>query len=147
MDPQLAALAVIFERECHHIVALQALPTKLRFVLQGGYVCELFFRSRTGGYSYVLVKDEQRVMGWDNALHHPHIPTAPHHFHTPDGAIASSPLIGDPTRDIVHVAREINRYLETEAAQGVMELIKEPRALYATAGEGITPADPEEARC
>ena len=112
MDPQLLALSPIFERECRHVVSRQVLPTKLRFVLQAGYICDLFFRSRTGGYSYVLAKGEQRVMGWDNAVHHPHVPTAPHHFHTPEGMISASPLVGDPVRDVVHVAHVINHYLE-----------------------------------
>ena len=114
MDPQLLALGPIFESECRHVVSRQVLPTKLRFVLQAGYICDLFFRSRTGGYSYVLVKGGQRVMmGWDNAVHHPHVPTAPHHFHTPEGTISFSPLVGDPARDVVHVAHAINHYLET----------------------------------
>lgn len=115
MDPQLLALGPIFERECRHVVSHQVLPTKLRFVLQAGYVCDLFFRSRAGGYSYTLVKGVQRLMGWDNAPHHPHISTAPHHFHTPKGTISSSPLTGEPGQDIVHVARVINHYLETGA--------------------------------
>ena len=113
MDPQLLALGPIFERECRYVVSRQVFPTKLRFRLQAGYVCDLFFRSRTGGYSYVLAEGGQRVMGWDNAPHHPHIPTAPHHFHTPEGTISSSPLIGNPARDVVYVASAINHYMET----------------------------------
>jgi hypothetical protein len=113
MDPQLLALGPIFERECRYVVSRQVFPTKLRFRLQAGYVCDLFFRSRIGGYSYVLAEGGQRVMGWDNAPHHPHIPTAPHHFHTPEGTISSSPLIGNPARDVVYVASVINHYLET----------------------------------
>ncbi|MBE9508826.1 MAG: hypothetical protein IMY86_12345 [Chloroflexi bacterium] len=113
MDPQLLAIGPIFERECRHVVSRQVLPTKLRFALQPGYVCDLHFRSRTGGYSYVLIKGEQRVMGWDNAPHHPNTPTAPHHFHTPEGEITPSPLTGDPVRDIIHVASAINHYIET----------------------------------
>jgi len=61
----------IFERECRHVASRQVLPTKLRFILERDYVCDIFFRSSTGGYSYTLVKDERRVMGWDNAPHHP----------------------------------------------------------------------------
>ena len=70
MDPQLLALGPIFEREWCYVVNRQVFPTKLRFRLQAGYVCDLFFRSRTGGYSYVLAEGGQRVMGWDNAPHH-----------------------------------------------------------------------------
>ncbi len=113
MDPQLVALGPIFERECHYVVSHQVLPTKLRFILQADYICDLFFRSRTGGYSYVLVKDGERIMGWDNALHYPNIPTAPHHFHSPEGEISSSALVGNPMQDIIHVARAINHYLES----------------------------------
>jgi len=68
----------------------------------------------TGGYSYTLIQDERRVMGWDNAPHHPRISTAPHHFHTPEGTILASPLTGNPARDIVCVARAIDHYLETD---------------------------------
>lgn len=52
MDSQLVALGPIFERECRHIASRQVLPTKLRFTLEQGHICDLFFRSRTGGYSY-----------------------------------------------------------------------------------------------
>ncbi|MEA3339373.1 MAG: DUF6516 family protein [Chloroflexota bacterium] len=116
MDSQLVALGPIFERECRHVASRQVLPTKLRFTLEQGHICDLFFRSRTGGYSYTLVKDEQRVMGWDNARHHHHISTAPHHFHTPEGTISASPLVGDPVRDVIRVARAINHYLEAGAS-------------------------------
>ncbi len=46
MNPQLLALGPIFEREWCYVVSGQVFPTKLRFLLQAGYVCDLFFRSR-----------------------------------------------------------------------------------------------------
>ena len=38
---------------------------------------------------YWLDIDANLIQGWDNAPHHPHIATYPHHSHTPAGVIKS----------------------------------------------------------
>ncbi len=39
---------------------------------------------------YWLTPTDDLIRGWDNAPHHPHIATAPHHLHTPDGVRSSA---------------------------------------------------------
>jgi len=104
----------LFERECVHVISSERLPTKVRFTLKGGYKFDLFYRSKTGGYSYTLFKGEHRVIGWDNAPHHKGLDNFPHHFHSAEGKVVPSPLTNVPTRDIVIVAHEVNRFLEKQ---------------------------------
>jgi hypothetical protein len=111
MDPQLLELAPLFERECIHVILSERLPTKVRFTLEGGYKFDLFYRSKTGGYSYTLFKGGQRVISWDNAPHHKELDNFPHHFHPEQGKPIPSSLTNIPRRDIVIVAREVNKFL------------------------------------
>ncbi len=111
MDPQLLELAPLFEREYIHVISSERLPTKVRFTLEGGYQFDLFYRSKTGGYSYTLFKGGQRVIGWDNAYHHKELENFPHHFHPEKGEPIPSSLTNIPRQDIVIVARKINEFL------------------------------------
>jgi len=114
MDPQLLRLKPIFEQECSYVIGSQLFPTKLRFLLEGDYICDIFYRASTGAYSYVLVKGSRRILGWDNAPHYPDLPNAPHHHHTASGAVVPSPLRGEPMYDISCVAHAINGYLQQQ---------------------------------
>jgi hypothetical protein len=66
-----------------------------------------------GKYSYTLMLGTHRMLGWDNAPHHPTIPTFPHHVHYPDGTIAPSKLNGDPNHDLEHVEQAIQEFLQS----------------------------------
>lgn len=66
-----------------------------------------------GKYSYTLIRQGQRIIGWDNARHHPDLPRFPHHFHCADGHVESSDLVGDPELDIAIVAAGVNALLES----------------------------------
>ena len=114
MDPQLLRIKPIFERECLYVVNSQLFPTKLRFIIKGDYICDVFYRASTGTYSYALIKGSRRVLGWDNAPYYPHLLNAPHHHHTADGTVVSSPLEGEPMHDILYVAHAINDYLRQQ---------------------------------
>ena len=114
MDPQLLELAPLFERECIHVISSERLPTKTRFTLEGGYQFDLFYRSKTGGYSYTLFKGGQRIIGWDNASHYRELDNFPHHFHSVEGKVVPSSLTNFPARDIVIVAHEVNSFLEKQ---------------------------------
>ena len=112
MDPQLLELALVFEQECHYVSSSERLPTKVRFHLEGDYICDLFYRSSTGSYSYTLLRGGQRVLGWDNAPHHKTLDNFPHHFHPEERAEAvASTLTSDPIEDVAIVARAINAFL------------------------------------
>jgi hypothetical protein len=112
VDPQLLELALVFERECHYVSSSERLPTKVRFHLRGEYICDLFYRSSTGSYSYTLLRGGQRVLGWDNAPHHKTLDNFPHHLHHEEGAEAvASTLTSDPIEDVAIVARAINAFL------------------------------------
>jgi len=57
------------------------------------------------------VQARRRVLGWDNALHHPGLANFPHHVHPPDGQIEPSALTGDPDHDLEQVRHEIEAFL------------------------------------
>jgi hypothetical protein len=112
VDPQLLELALVFERECHYVSSSERLPTKVRFHLKGEYICDLFYRSSTGSYSYTLLRGGQRVLGWDNAPHHKKLDNFPNHFHPEGGGEAiASILTNHPMEDVVIVVHTINAFL------------------------------------
>ena len=59
---------------------------KLRAIKHGYrvFVSELLIRGSIVKYSYTLLYDEKVVLRYDNAPHHPHIKTFPHHKHEND---------------------------------------------------------------
>ncbi len=46
---------------------VEVLGTKIRAYLIGGYVLDVYYNQTLGKYSYTLIKDNKRVVGWDNA--------------------------------------------------------------------------------
>ena len=110
-DPLTDALNVLIAL-CPHIRATRDLVTKIRVELDRGYALELYFRETTGQYSYTVLLNNQRVLGWDNARHHLELSNAPHHFHAASGEAVSSPLTGDPVEDMRLVAERINALFE-----------------------------------
>ncbi len=47
---------------------------------------EVWLQGALHKYAYYwLTPGDELLRGWDNAPHHPHIATAPHHVHTPQG--------------------------------------------------------------
>lgn len=111
MAVQLARAVAHFVALCPHAQSVHDLVTKQRVVLEGGYIFDLYFNEALGKYSYTLVQGSRRIIGWDNASHHPDLANFPHHFHRQDGTIVSSPLTGNPERDIEHVTTELNKFL------------------------------------
>lgn len=57
-------------------------------------------------YSYQLFRNVP-IMRWDNKEDCPGLPNFPHHHHTPDGSIVSSPLSGEPEQDLPVVLQAI----------------------------------------
>jgi hypothetical protein len=86
---------------------------KVRIELQGGYFVDLYYNDTLGKYAYTLIRQGQRIIGWDNARHHPDLPNFPHHFHRTDGHIEPSGLVGSPESDIVIVVADVNALLES----------------------------------
>jgi hypothetical protein len=101
-----------FIEKCVFVTAVHDLMTKWRIDLKGGYFLDIYFNRTTGKYSYTLSQGEQRILGWDNAPHHPSQPNFPHHFHKEDGLIVSSDLNGDPDHDLDIVRVEIEKLLK-----------------------------------
>ncbi len=99
---------------CPHVLNVHDLLTKIRIELAGGYVLDLFYNEATARYAYALIKDGQRIVGWDNAPHYPQLTNFPHHFHAQDGSVIPSVCIGDPEHDIHHVAKVVNPILESQ---------------------------------
>lgn len=100
-----------FLAECALVVNVHDLATKWRIELKGGYFLDVFFNANVGKYSYTLSKGETRILGWDNAPHHPKLANSPHHFHRVDGSVVASSLNGDPEHDLEIVRIEVERFL------------------------------------
>ena len=96
---------------CRYVIAAHDLVTKWRIELAGGYTLDLYFNETLGKYGYTLVMAATRVLGWDNAPHHPSLHNFPHHVHRPDGQIEPSTLTGDPDHDLERVRLEIEAFL------------------------------------
>jgi hypothetical protein len=104
------ALAV-FIRKCPYVIAVHDLTTKWRIELTADYLLDVFYNEALGKYSYTLVQGGKRVIGWDNAPHHPTVLNFPHHVHQQDGPIAPSPLTGEPEHDLEMVRHIIEALL------------------------------------
>ncbi len=98
--------------DCPYIVSLQDLITKTRLELEQGYTLDLYYNEAMGKYAYALILNNKRVMGWDNAPHHPELKNFPHHFHTAEGKVEASALTGDPGQDISWVIQAINAIMQ-----------------------------------
>jgi hypothetical protein len=111
-------MATTFERAfahfittCPYITAVHDLLTKQRVELMDGYCLDCFFNATLGKYGYTLIHNGKRVVGWDNAPHHPGLPNFPHHIHYADGRIEASLLNGDPAHDLAVVQSTLEEFL------------------------------------
>ncbi len=102
-----------FVAKCAHVTAVHDLVTKWRLELTGGYILDLYFNETLGKYSYTLIRSGTRILGWDNAPHHPGLPNFPHHVHLPAGQVEPSSLTGDPDHDLEQIRLEIEAFLDS----------------------------------
>jgi hypothetical protein len=55
------------------------------------HINEVWLDGKLHKYSYYwLIGTDRLIQGWDNAPHHPHITTFPHHTHTPPDEVSES---------------------------------------------------------
>jgi len=94
------------------VLDIEFLGTKVRAHLPSGYTLDIYYNATLQKYSYTIIKQNKRVIGWDNAPHHKHVKTYPHHFHTPDGKITQSGMKGNPTEDVTSILREAKKTLK-----------------------------------
>ncbi len=114
MDVAFNIAVANFIAKCAYVVAAHDLINKWRIDLIENYAIDLFHNAATGKYSYTLVFQNRRVLGWDNALHHPDLKNYPHHLHLPDGTLIPSRLNGIPAQDIETVRLSVEIYLQTK---------------------------------
>lgn len=100
-----------FLANCAIVTAVHDLATKWRIEIKGGYFLDVYFNATVGKYSYTLSRGERRILGWDNAPHHPNRKNFPHHFHQQDGSVTPSNLNGNPEHDLEIVRVEIEKFL------------------------------------
>ena len=110
MDIEIINASRIFLRECKFAVFAQNLKTKIRIVLKGDYFMDMYYNKTLGKYAYTLVKENRRIIGWDNAPHHKGLDNFPHHFHTADNQTIPSKLIGNPEVDVYIVIEAVNKF-------------------------------------
>ena len=113
MDIKLINAAKTFLRECDFAETAENLRTKIRIVLKGNCFMDMYYNRTLGKYAYTLIKENNRIAGWDNAPHHKHLENFPHHFHTMDGRPISSALRGDPETDVYIILDYINEFFVT----------------------------------
>lgn len=65
-------------------------------------------------YSYQLFSTKTLIR-WDNEPHFPKLANFPHHFHSLEGGVTPSPLVGKPEEDVSRVLREISDFLATSS--------------------------------
>ncbi len=63
-------------------------------------------------YAYQLFTNAP-VLRWDNKEEFKSLENYPHHFHNFAGDIVSSPLIGDPYKDIQLVLQEVDKFISS----------------------------------
>ena len=59
---------------------------------------------------YQLFQDAP-ILRWDNKEHFAGLPTYPHHYHNEQGLPESSPLQGDPEKDLPVVLTQLGQFL------------------------------------
>ena len=94
------------------VLYVQFLGTKVRAHLSKDYVLDIYYNATFNKYSYTILKNGKRVIGWDNAPHHQQVKTHPHHFHDTQGNVVESSMQGSPTKDITAVLKEAKRLLK-----------------------------------
>lgn len=94
------------------VIDIEFLGTKVRAHLPSGYALDIYYNATLQKYSYTVIKQNKRVIGWDNAPHHKHVKSYPHHFHRPDGKITQSKMKGNPTEDLLTILRETKKTLK-----------------------------------
>jgi len=94
------------------VLDIEFLGTKVRAHLPRGYILDIYYNATLQKYSYTVIKQNKRIIGWDNAPHHKHVKTHPHHFHKPDGIITQSRMKGNPTEDVASILRETKKILK-----------------------------------
>nr|MDO8080299.1 DUF6516 family protein [Candidatus Freyarchaeota archaeon] len=92
------------------VTRVEFLRTKVRAYIIGEYILDVYYNQTLGKYSYTLIKENKRIIGWDNAPHHISIKSYPHHFHDADGKIMKSQLSGDPLKDLDIIMRAIKKF-------------------------------------
>jgi hypothetical protein len=94
------------------VLDIEFLETKVRAYLPNNYILDIYYNATFQKYSYTIIKQNKRIMGWDNAPHHKHVKTRPHHFHTPDGQITQSKMKGNPIEDMASLLKETKKTLK-----------------------------------
>ena len=93
------------------VLKLEFLGTKVRAHLVQGYILNVYHNQTLRKYSYTLIKEGKRIIGWDNAPHHVSVETYPDNFHDIDGKIRPSYLSGNPLKDLDNVLNVIENIM------------------------------------
>jgi hypothetical protein len=91
---------------------VEFLRTKVRVHLIAECILDIYYNQSLGKYSYTLIKENKRIVGWDNAPHHISLKSYPNHFHNADGTIRTSHLSGDPLKDLNKVMKQIKKFVK-----------------------------------
>ena len=97
------------------VLRVEFLGTKVRAHLIEGFILDVYYNATLEKYSYSLVKQGHRILGWDNAPHHIRISTYPHHYHDADGSVKPSNLTGNLENDLNKVMKLVEKYIKSRS--------------------------------
>jgi len=92
-------------------VSFYEVRLKIRVAFFCSFFLDVFYNVETRRYSFALIGPPGPIIRWDNAPHHPYIPTYPHHFHSENGKVRPSDLMGDPARDLPKVMTRVVEFV------------------------------------
>lgn len=75
---------------------------------------DMYYNKTLGKYAYTLVRQNRRVIGWNNAPHDKGLNNFPDHFHTVDGQTVPSKLKENPETDVYIVIETVTKFFAFE---------------------------------
>jgi hypothetical protein len=87
---------------------------RVEFAEGNKFQVRIYYNQGHIDYAYQLFTDVP-LLRWDNKEEFRHLETYPHHHHDDQGDVNSSPLTGDPVKDIEVVLREVSAFLSGKA--------------------------------
>ena len=92
------------------------LKVRADLIERNKFQVRIYYNQGHVDYAYQLFADAP-LLRWDNKEEFRHLGTYPHHHHDQQGNVKSSPLTGEPIKDIEVVLQEVSVFLEKKARE------------------------------
>lgn len=100
--------------DVHMVGGTRLNPKKARIVFQDDSFLDIWLSDEDYAYHWEHRAQDGRRHRWDNAPHHPHVTTHPHHFHDggEDQVVDSSIPVGDPIKALRYVLLFVDAFIQ-----------------------------------